>query len=359
MSHIPQRKEKDCLNCGTIVQGHYCHNCGQENVVPHETFWHMVKHFLYDITHFDGNFFNSVRYLVFKPGFLSVEYIKGRRASYLHPVKMYVFTSAMFFLLFFSFFASSDNIQSTINDPLSKVDRASYIKKLEAKLKKEPENPALLLKLAVARDSAQVVTEGDMINLVNPDFHAFNISGRTYRDKAEYDSLQRSLPASKRDGWVMRRLMKKELEINERFRENPDAALKKLWNSVLHRLPYMLFVSLPLFALILKGVNIRRKQFYYADHAIFTIHLYVFSFLLLTVVFLINTLQDLTGWGGLDFVILLLFILLFFYLYKAMRKFYGQGRGKTLLKFFVVALMSVVMMLVLFLMFLFFSAFTF
>jgi hypothetical protein len=58
-------------------------------------------------------------------------------------------------------------------------------------------------------------------------------------------------------------------------------------------------------------------------------------------------------------VVIFLFILLFFYLYKAMRKFYGQGRGKTLLKFFLVALMSLIMMLVLFLLFLFFSAFTF
>jgi hypothetical protein len=265
----------------------------------------------------------------------------------------------MFFLLFFSFFASGDNFKSTMNDPLTKVERAAYIQKLEDRLKKDPENPALLAKLITARDSTQVITEGDMINLENPDFHVISISGRQYRDISEYDSLQRLLPEGERDGWLMRRLMKKEIEINEKFRENPDEAMKKLSNSVLHRLPYMLFVSLPLFALILKLVYIRRKQFYYADHGIFTIHLYVFSFLLLLVVFLTDKLQSLTGWGWLDAVIVLLFFLLFFYLYKAMRKFYGQGRGKTLLKFFLVALMSLIMMMVLFLLFLFSSAFTF
>ncbi len=319
----------------------------------------MVKHFLYDITHFDGNFFNSVRYLVFKPGFLSIEYTRGRRASYLHPVKMYVFTSAMFFLLFFSFFGSGDNFKSTINVPLTKYERVSYIKKLEEKLKKDPENPALLLKLAIARDSAQVVTEGDMINIEDPDFHAISISGRKYRDKAEYDSLQRTLPKGERDGWLMRRLMKKEFEINERFRDNPDEAWKKLSNSVLHRLPYMLFVSLPLFALILKLVYIRRKQFYFADHGIFTIHLYVFSFLLLLTVFLCDKLNDLTGWSIWGILTAVLFTGMFFYLYKAMRNFYGQRRGKTILKFFLVSLLSLVMMMVLFLLFAFFSAFTF
>ncbi len=101
MSHVPQRNEKDCLNCGTIVQGRYCHVCGQENVVPKETFWHMVTHFFYDITHFDCSFFTTVKDLIFRPGFLSNEYIAGRRVKYLHPIRMYVFTSAIFFLSFY------------------------------------------------------------------------------------------------------------------------------------------------------------------------------------------------------------------------------------------------------------------
>ena len=102
MSHIPERKEKDCLNCGTIVQGKYCHVCGQENVVPMETFWAMLTHFVYDITHFDGKFFSTLGILLRKPCFLSKEYMKGKRASYLNPVRMYIFTSAFFFLVFFA-----------------------------------------------------------------------------------------------------------------------------------------------------------------------------------------------------------------------------------------------------------------
>src|ERR1700754_4875958 len=102
MSHGKERKDKDCLNCGSIVLGRYCQVCGQENIEPKETFWSMLRHFLEDITHFDGKFFVSMKDLLFKPGFLSSEYIKGRRAKYLHPVRMYVFTSAIFFLVFFT-----------------------------------------------------------------------------------------------------------------------------------------------------------------------------------------------------------------------------------------------------------------
>ena len=102
MSHRPERKEKNCLNCGTTVQGKYCHVCGQENVEPKETFLGMVTHFFNDITHFDGKFFTTLKDLLFKPGFLSAEYMKGRRMRYLNPIRMYVFTSAIFFLIFFS-----------------------------------------------------------------------------------------------------------------------------------------------------------------------------------------------------------------------------------------------------------------
>ena len=101
MSHRPQRKEKNCLNCGTIVQGKFCHICGQENVEPKETFWGMVTHFFYDITHFDGKFFVTLKDLLFRPGFLSAEYMKGRRVSYLNPIRMYIFTSAVFFSYLF------------------------------------------------------------------------------------------------------------------------------------------------------------------------------------------------------------------------------------------------------------------
>jgi hypothetical protein len=118
VSHIPQREEKDCLNCGTTVQGRYCQSCGQENIIPRETFWHMFTHFFYDVTHFDSQFFHTVHHLILKPGFLSKEYIKGRRKSYLHPIRMYVFTSAIFFLLFFSLFQPKEKIGQNINKPV-------------------------------------------------------------------------------------------------------------------------------------------------------------------------------------------------------------------------------------------------
>src|SRR5271154_3713846 len=95
------RQENDCLNCGTILEGHYCHNCGQENLQIRESFGHMMNHAISDYFHFDHQFFHTLKPLLFKPGFLTNEYMAGRRTQYLHPVKMYIFISIVYFLLLF------------------------------------------------------------------------------------------------------------------------------------------------------------------------------------------------------------------------------------------------------------------
>lgn len=359
MSHIPQRQEKDCLNCGTIVQGKFCQNCGQENVLPKETFWHMVVHFFYDITHFDSKFFETLKDLLFRPGFLPKEYMLGRRVKYLHPIKMYVFTSAVFFLLFFSFFSLENNLQLGPTGGMTGKKRLELIARAEKLSKGDTSKLELVRQLQVLKDTTRLLTLAD-ISLLSGDYTVIDFSGdgNKYGTVAAYDSVQQSLPSSKRDGWFMQRLIRKEININVKYRNNPAGAMKKLGDMVLHRIPYMLFVSLPLFAFILQLVYIRRKQFYYADHGVFTIHLYVFTFLLLLLVFSLDKLEDMLQSGFMGVVIAVLVLLLFFYLYRAMRNFYGQGKAKTFFKFLIVALSSLVMMLVLFLLFLFFSAFT-
>lgn len=357
MSHVPQRKEKDCLNCGAIVQGRFCHICGQENVVPKETFWHMFTHFFYDITHFDSKFFETTKDLLFRPGFLSKEYIAGRRTRYLHPIRMYVFTSAIFFLIFFSWFRPNDTISPDIDKPLSAQQRKDYAEGLRNRIKDDTANKKLKETLALFMDTTKIVTGQDILKSETKGL-SFNFINNDYKSIEEYDSIQNQMPANKRDGWFKRRFIKRGIQIAERYRENPNELSHKFFESILHRLPYMLFVSLPLFALILKLVYIRRKQFYYADHGVFTIHLYIFTFLQLLVVFGLSALRDKMGWDFINFIIFLLFVTLLFYLYKAMRNFYGQRRAKTFFKFLFVGFWSFIMLLVLFISFMFFSAFT-
>ncbi len=80
MSHLKERKEKNCLNCQATLYGRYCHVCGQENLEPKETVWHLIQHFFNDITHFDGKFFSTVKYLVTEAG-VPVDGVCGREAG--------------------------------------------------------------------------------------------------------------------------------------------------------------------------------------------------------------------------------------------------------------------------------------
>jgi hypothetical protein len=229
---------------------------------------------------------------------------------------------------------------------------------LQRDLQKDTGNLEIKQHLAHAKDSTRKLTIRDMFSPAGTSSFV-TIIITNHRTFGAYDSAEKKLPREERDGWVVRKLTKKQIDLNEQYRQNPRAAGEKFFSSVLHKLPYMLFVSLPLFALILQLVYIRRrKQFYYADHGVFTIHLYIFTFLMLLMIFLLSELKSFAGWGVIDYVMALLLLILFFYLYKAMRNFYGQRRGKTFLKFALVVFWSLVMMLVLLLLFFLVSALT-
>jgi hypothetical protein len=305
VSHAPQRKEKDCLNCGSIVQGHYCQNCGQENIVPHETFWHMVTHFFYDITHFDGSFFVTLKDLLFKPGFLTREYVKGRRKAYLHPVRMYVFTSAVFFLFFFSLFHVKEKDLELINDKEKLMAASEKIESQALKKAKTKEDSARILNVArmVELKDSLKAAKADSTGKVSRKLGSKNVSvsfGNTskYSSVNAYDSVQKSLPQKEKDGWFLRMLNRKVIGINEHYKGDESKLLADVINKFLHSFPYLLFVSLPLYAMFLKLLYIRPKQFYFADHAVFLIHLYIFTFLFLLLFFGVDRLENNVNWGG-------------------------------------------------------------
>jgi Protein of unknown function (DUF3667) len=363
VSHRQERKEKDCLNCGALIQGRYCHICGQENVLAKESFGHLVTHFFYDITHFDSKFFDSLRYLIFRPGFLPKEYLKGRRVSYLNPIRMYVFTSAFFFIIFFSLFKAEDAINTGIDVPLNAKERLKEIKKAEEEIKKAEEelkkyggSEQWQTALTILKDTSKPVTTNDLLKIVK-DSLAITINNKKYRNLNQYDSIQHSLPAGEKDGWFSRTMVRKGLKFYEKNNYDVSLTTKNFFNTVFHKLPYLLFVSLPFFAFILKLLYLRRRKFYYEDHAIFSIYHYIFSFILLLFVFGFGKIQDFTGWNFMNFLTAILFLLGGFYLYRSMRRFYGQGRVKTLIKFLLLNLAGLISFIILFALFLLFSVF--
>jgi len=342
LSHLKERKEKNCLNCNAQVQGRFCHICGQENVETKESAWHLVSHFFQDITHFDGKFFTSVKLLITRPGFLAREYTVGRRASYLNPIRLYVFTSAFFFLIFFSLYTSTEH--DFVQDEMTYT---------EAKESLLASKKVLLDKLSTAKDttaqnkfSKRIKNiDSDLATLEKDTTQVDNIRSikttnfgiisfvKNYRSVAHYDSVQNALPGSQRDGWVTNKIFKKLIIAREKYKGDAKEVDNAVYHKFQHNFPQLLFLSLPFFALILKLLYIRRKQFYYVNHAIFTIYLYCAFFILLLIIFGINQLKAMHYLGIYNWLVAFLITWMVIYLYKAMRNFYQQRRAKTIVKF--------------------------
>jgi hypothetical protein len=89
-----------CLNCKTVLKAdfEFCPKCGQETKAD-SSLKGLFTHFLSDYFTFDSKIIRSLQPLITKPGFLTLEYLKGKRADYIAPLRMFIFLSIIFFLL--------------------------------------------------------------------------------------------------------------------------------------------------------------------------------------------------------------------------------------------------------------------
>ncbi len=349
MSHLPLRKENNCLNCGSTVIGKYCSECGQENTEPKESVWNLISHFFNDVTHFDGKFFSTLKLLLFRPGFLSKEYMKGKRASYLNPIRMYLFTSFIFFLVFFSVFHFQQkdfkDVHFTLNgktfEQIDSLPPQQFIDFTKG------------INHGVPMSRQEFHEYRDSINS-EPTLYIFG-QKKHYKNKEEYDSLaSRGLVHS---NWFRRQIVHKEIELNEKYKNQKGKFLSDFIQSIMHHFPQILFISLPFVALLLELLYIRRKKFYYVSHAIFTIHLYIFVFIAMLFEIAIQQLEKLHGLSWLYIISNLLTLVILFYLYKAMRNFYEQRRFKTIIKYLLFLFSFFILIIILFIVFAFISIF--
>jgi hypothetical protein len=369
------RHENDCLNCGTELEGKFCHHCGQENLQIKENFGHLMNHAISDYFHFDHQFFHTLKPLLFQPGKLTNEYMAGRRVQYLHPIKMYIFISLIFFILIFKH--NQEEKKEDIKQ-LNKTEKNAILKrKLDANpnltdlQKKSIEAIVTHAPNALVIDTNAVATR-PMIDIHTDDsakkktLKTKSISAdttiqsgltsvkikkhkhvddddndRDFDDKGSFFSRlfdntedstynmylvsQQKLPAAERDGFFQRQAIKKQFA----YKQYGSRAKEVFLDELKHNVPKMMFVLLPLFALILRFAFWKNKKFY-VEHLIFSFHLHCFLFLFLIVVMLINMLPDvyhIHGWANFAAVVGITL-----YIYKAFRSVYHRSRFRTISK---------------------------
>ncbi len=292
-----RRKTQQCLNCGLTLNTvyHYCPRCGQENNDNNVSFGTFVHEFFANYFSFDTKFAKSAVPFLIKPGFLTNRFNEGKRVGYVHPLRLYLIVSIIFFFLATWAVRSSLEGTSIDNSDLSEIAEV---------------------------DSARAVSGFQRI--------ADILEDESLNDEAALDSLRKMDSFEADSGeFVMR--------VFHQVRRVAQNDLDVFAGFILQNMPIMMFLLIPLFALLLKLLYIRRKPELYVQHLVHALHLHAFFLFLLSLLialYLAFSIGDTTiSW--INFVINLL---LAAYAFFSFRQVYQQGWFKTIVKLFLIGI---------------------
>jgi Protein of unknown function (DUF3667) len=219
------RASISCRNCGAPAPGKYCPSCGQETALHPPTVWEFVHHFITHYVAAEGKLWATLAKLL-APGRLTLEYLQGRRARYIHPLRLYLTFSVILFLVI-------------------KLSGASLGVSWKA------EDAAMPIKPGVT----------------------FAPEGRD-KDDAKGVSMNARITAEEDDPqWV------KDLAAELARADDPQWR-KTFHKTVLGYVPYALMLLVPLLALYLKGLY-RKRGVMYGEHFVFAMHVQTVLFILL------------------------------------------------------------------------------
>lgn len=87
-----------CLNCGAMLTGPFCAECGQKHVQTNLTLREFVHETTHELTQWDGKLAATLKTLFLKPGLLTLDFLAGRRARWLAPLRLYLICSVVYFV---------------------------------------------------------------------------------------------------------------------------------------------------------------------------------------------------------------------------------------------------------------------
>jgi hypothetical protein len=98
-SYSPPVAAGACLNCGAPLTGEYCASCGQKTPRPDLTLGEFLADATQELTQLEGKVPTTLKALFFRPGLLTLDYLAGRRARWLPPLRLYLICSLAFFVI--------------------------------------------------------------------------------------------------------------------------------------------------------------------------------------------------------------------------------------------------------------------
>jgi hypothetical protein len=369
MNELTEAVPLHCANCGTPMQGEFCHHCGQSVHSVLKPVHHMVEDTLDMVLHVDSRIVHTLPPLLFKPGFLTLEYFSGRRQRYVAPFRL------MFVLCLLAFFVAHlalgdaglavgqdavtvqteafkqaktpAEVDRALQDQLTGLDQAQRLPAVGALTREQLDKARHDLQQEAIKRRAEL---GDKsVVLLGPSADAQHIAdGRTR--KPQDDSVHVGLDAPVRIGWLPDFLNARLDRMVRRMGANWNAiigngdraaeARERLEGQLFATLPQTLFFMLPLFALLLKLLYVFRRRLY-MEHLIVALHSHAFLFLAMLLGVLLDLLAGwlvpLAGWMAppLHWLGWGLVLWVPVYLLIMQKRIYRQGWPMTLFKYLV------------------------
>jgi hypothetical protein len=301
----PYINESHCLNCDQVLHGKFCAQCGQKAFLHKENFFLLMYELGADYFHFDGKFFASLKALFLQPGKITKEYIDGKRRSYLNPIQMYIFVSAVFFILL------SSLTNKFIGD--EKADVPKFIENYKIDQAKRDS----IFKFAKYKPSNMGISINDL---------GFKVNGKVYTLK-QYDSMENALPEAERENFLISKWHKKLLAINEKTLDASTISSEKYPKILVSSLPKAFFFLLPLFALVL---SILYRRYPYLDHFVFSLHFHIIGFVFMAFYFVLTSTSS---WFDYEITIYAILSGILIYLFISIKKVYQNSMAWTITKF--------------------------
>jgi hypothetical protein len=311
-----------CQNCGAALAGEFCHQCGQSAQSLRRPFWALISEGLETFFAVDGRIARTLPALLLRPGRMTRAYLDGQRARFIPPFRLYVLASLIFFIALPLVTGQGLNVipggTQNFEDARVEIER-SYAK---GEITEEEYRGALE---GVNEVEAMWKAGPSILTPTPPEPDGEDAGAPT----------DETAPAAAEDEWAgiipadalesVREAGERGDEDAARFAEvidNPGqlAEQTEKW------IPRMMFVLLPVYALLLGLVYLWRRQFFFFDHLIVSLHFHSALFFAMT----LGVLAGFVVGGG--WVALALLIYSNWYLYRLNRVVYGRGVYSSVLR---------------------------
>lgn len=363
---LPHREEfvrgkvstENCLNCGEVLTGQHCSHCGQPATVRVLSLWGLTKDVIGDLLDADSRVWRTLWPLAFRPGLLTQEFLRGRRASYTPPFRMYLVLSLVFFVLA-SFDDPGSEVAVQLDDGGTNIQLRQGGSPPEGAPEPDgavPPDPAATPPPPAATPAApapQPTLDAETRRLIDQLVKRVPADARQELRAELETSLAAATPEERAatarlvaDPCGEENFKVEGAPFLERYEPRLRDACRKivadqqsfgraLWNNI----PKMMFIFLPLIAAALSLLYVRSGR-YYVEHLLFVVHFHAFFFLTGIVVLLLERLAELStgvvanGLAAAQAVVGS--VLVFYvpvYLLKAMRRVYAQSWWKTVPKY--------------------------